>query len=98
VSEMAAKKGVVVQVDVPQEQIGTTSHGELIFKANCTSCHGNDGKKELGGATNLSTSAMSTGDVKTVIAQGRKSMPSFSQLSSEEIELLAVYIRTLQQK
>ena len=98
VSEMAAKRGADVEVEIAPDQVGTASHGELIFKANCSSCHGNDGTKELGGATNLTTSTISTTEMQTVISQGRKSMPSFSHLSEEETTVLADYINALKKK
>ncbi len=98
VADMAGRRGAVIELEVPNDQIGTVMHGELIFKANCSSCHGMDGTKGSGGATNLTTSTMSISDMQTVISKGRKSMPSFSHLSAEETTTLADYITTLQKK
>ena len=95
VSEMAAKKAVVSSVEVDTESRGTVTHGQALYTKNCVTCHGEDGKKELAGATNLSTSVLNLDQSKEVIMKGRKSMPAFNALSADEIEALAAFVQTL---
>ena len=91
-SEVAKKKAVVQKVEVQdQSQLGIE-----LYKVNCVACHGEDGKKGLGGASDLSASVLSEGDAKNVITNGRGAMaPYGEQLKEEDINALATYLQTL---
>lgn len=76
--------------------------GEKLFKENCVSCHGKDGKgnRELG-APNLSDAIWLYGSDKANIAQQITNprhgvMPTWeSRLSEETIKQLAIYVHSL---
>ncbi|GAB2544726.1 c-type cytochrome [Rufibacter soli] len=65
---------------------------KAIYTNLCAACHGQDGQKGTGGATNLQTSTLTPASRQQVIANGRGLMPGFgSQLTEQEIEALALY-------
>jgi len=70
--------------------------GKEIFTKKCQRCHGEDGSKQKFGAKNLQISRMKFEDMVTLIASGKKPMPSFrNKLSADEIELVANYVISL---
>ena len=72
------------------------SPGKMIFTKNCRLCHGATGNLGVSGAANLKISALNIEEIKTVVSEGRKSMPSWKkQLTPEEIQQVAEYILTL---
>jgi uncharacterized membrane protein SirB2 len=65
---------------------------KAIYTALCANCHGQDGQKGASGAVNLQKSTLNVAERREVIANGRGLMPGYSsQLSEQEIELLALY-------
>ena len=91
--EMAKKKRMKTVV------IATSTDTKQLFEQACASCHGNDGKLMMGGASDLSVSAISRDSVIAVISKGRKNMMAYgSSYSKEQIEELAAYIETLKGK
>jgi len=81
--------------------------GRKIFLANCTPCHGADGKgrtpqgKKVH-AKDLTVSTLADADIEKQVATGSKDsvgnrrMPSFkTTLSAEEITALIAYVKTL---
>jgi mono/diheme cytochrome c family protein len=69
---------------------------QAIYNAQCARCHGEDGALGLLGATNLQTSVLSKEEAIGVIKNGRKSMPVFSGvLSDQELAQVADYIQGL---
>lgn len=81
--------------------------GQIIFLANCTPCHGEDGKgrtpqgKKLH-AKDLTVSTLADADIEKQIVVGSKDrggvsrMPSFkTTLTAEEITALIAYLKTL---
>ncbi len=93
-SEVAKKKGAQVEVaaDVKAENLG-----KEIYTANCTSCHGADGKAGLAGASDLSASTLSAEDAAKVINEGRNSMPKFNY-QGEQLTALTNYLDSLKTK
>lgn len=94
-SEVAKKKGA--QVEVATENIKVENLGKEIYVANCTSCHGEDGKKGLSGATNLATSTLSADEAAKVITEGRNMMPKFNY-EGEQLKALVNYLDSLKTK
>ncbi|MCX6182368.1 MAG: c-type cytochrome [Bacteroidetes bacterium] len=94
-AEVAKKKAVVQEVVVEEpSQLGTE-----LYKVNCVACHGEDGKKGLGGASDLSASVLSEEEAKNVITNGRGGMaPYGGQMKEEEITALATYLQSLKAK
>ena len=93
-SEAAKKRGAQVEVAT---DIKTENLGKEIFTANCTVCHGADGKAGVGGASDLSVSTLSTEEAGKVIVGGRNSMPKFSY-EGEQLKALTDYLESLKKK
>lgn len=98
-AEMSAKKPYIntnmsnLEFEV---ELGSAQHGMVLYQNNCIVCHGKQGDKGLGGATNLQTSTLADKEVKEVILNGRKNMPSYqSVLNEQEVEALKCYLLTL---
>lgn len=72
------------------------ANAHSIYTQNCTNCHGADGRKGVGNATDLTTSQLPIDARKAVILDGKGLMPAFrGQISEQEAEELAVYTQTL---
>lgn len=83
-----------------------------LFKAQCATCHGIDGKGQTTAGKKVGTKdwsdpkvlkPLSDADVVKAINTGKSEggkelMPSFSKLGPEKIQALAAYIRTFQPK
>lgn len=95
-AEMAGGKANANKVEIAEESAGSVQHGEKLYMENCVSCHGDDGAKQLGGASNLMSSTIDTVEVKSVIMNGRGSMAAYKEsLNEQEIEALKTYVLTL---
>jgi mono/diheme cytochrome c family protein len=72
------------------------------YKKNCAKCHGKTAEgRYFGGPSLISakTAAISTEDLRNIIANGKGHMPKFaSKMSSEEIEILVHEIQALNRK
>lgn len=84
---------MVIEYD---ESISAIEQGKIIFNALCVECHGQDGKKSLFNAPDLTSSKLSESEKRKVITNGKKVMPKYkNDLHEEEIEKLLKYIQTL---
>ncbi|MEM6628313.1 MAG: SirB2 family protein [Bacteroidota bacterium] len=101
------QKNMVIKGDIPTAitmdpsapEYNELIHGEALFKANCTSCHGEDGKNNLSGAKDLTQSKLGDIDIKKLIRKGKNSMPSYERIySDEEIDALTEYVKTYRVK
>ena len=64
-----------------------------LFIDNCVVCHGEDGKRQLANASDLSISKLQKKELKEIISNGRKSMPPYKSVFDEdELNLLVEYI------
>ncbi len=85
---------------------GAADTGESVFKANCTVCHGDDGKGTATGkalnAADLTSEAvqkLTDAQIVTQIENGKNNMPPFkSTLNASQIKLLVAYVRTFGKK
>lgn len=66
-----------------------------IYKRLCTECHGDDGKKALYKAPDLTASALSDAEKQERILQGKGIMRGYKELNAEQLEALMGYINTL---
>jgi uncharacterized membrane protein SirB2 len=67
---------------------------EALYIKACASCHGEDGKKGLGGAKDLSLSELNKDQSIELISNGKGLMPAFKkQLTPAQIESLAEYVQ-----
>lgn len=70
--------------------------GAALFSANCSRCHGDDGKLGLMGASDLSASTLDEAGALSVILNGRGTMPPYKgALSDEQAKVIATYIMGL---
>lgn len=86
---------------------GSLERGAVLYALQCASCHGRDGRGELGMGPALNNQAFlraaSDGFLWETIAKGRRDTPMFPslkglggvrQLSAEEIDDLVAFIRS----
>lgn len=73
--------------------------GKTVYDHSCVTCHGADGKLGLNGAKDLSVSQLNDDDKKTLIRNGKNSMPPYSKdvLTDEQLDAVVLYIGTLKQ-
>lgn len=73
--------------------------GQKVYKQQCVTCHGIDGKLGLNGAKDLSQTVLPLEERILQISKGKNLMTPFEGiLSPEEIRAVAEYTFTLQQK
>lgn len=73
--------------------------GMAIFRKNCVTCHGTDGKLGLNGAKDLTSSPLTLEERINIVTNGKKLMTPFGKiLSPEEIRVVAEYTLTLPKK
>lgn len=78
-----------------KKTIGTIG-GTNIYKSNCSLCHGDDGKKRLADASDLSLTKLPESELITVIKKGRGAMAPFENvLSEDEIKAVAEHVQKL---
>jgi len=98
-AEMAKKKpypSKSVEVPTAGAEANPIDFGGAVYKANCTMCHGEDGKKGLAGALDLSMSQLDKAGIVAVVNNGRGSMAGYkSTLGEKEVDAVAEYIATL---
>jgi mono/diheme cytochrome c family protein len=74
-----------------------------VYKTNCVSCHGPDGRGSVVGKSlhaadfhSAQVQQQSDAQLATVISEGRGNMPAFgTRLSKDQIDALVKYIRTV---
>jgi len=76
--------------------------GSSVFQKNCAKCHGKTAEgRHFGGPSLVSgkVAAMSAGDVRAIIADGKGHMPKFAdKLTSSQIDELVQQIEALNKK
>jgi cytochrome c553 len=93
-AEAARSKGYLG--GAPVKVVEGKADGESLYIANCTVCHGIDGKKGYNNATNLATSTLDNATILEVLKNGRGNMMPFKEtLNEQEMQAVAVYITTL---
>lgn len=70
--------------------------GAELFEIQCGICHGEDGKLQIGGATDLSTSTLSKEERLQVIVNGRGDMMPFrGRFRDSELKALVNHLDSL---
>ena len=70
--------------------------GMAVFRQQCVTCHGADGKLGLNGAKDLSASALTLEERVEIITNGRKLMAAYGQLlQADEIKAVAEFTMTI---
>lgn len=84
-SKRVAKKEIVVKAN---EDLG-----KAVYNAQCSNCHGTDGKLGLAGAKNLGVSNLSKEEIVSLINNGKNAMPKFNDVLTEEQKIsVAQYV------
>ncbi|UPT67796.1 MAG: cytochrome c [Sphingobacteriales bacterium JAD_PAG50586_3] len=90
-----------VVTDPAAADYNSIKHGEYIYNnisgVPCKSCHGTDGKSMVGGAKDLSVTALDKEGIKSVIKNGQNNgkMPAYSSLKPAEYDALADFVLSL---
>jgi len=101
-AEMNKKR--VQKIEVAKEIITNSAeanydiklHRSGLYQANCAMCHGDDGKKGLQKAADLSVSQLNETMMLDVIKNGKDRMPSYKNaLNDAEIQAIIEHINTL---
>ena len=75
--------------DSAEKQVNPASE---LFNKKCSLCHGMAGDKQLSGAKKLTESLLTPAEIETIVTNGLRQMPPFSnQLSAEEIKSVSEY-------
>lgn len=84
-------------VSTRAQQIKPTSEdGKVVFKTNCVTCHGFDGKLGHHGAKNLQISKLDDSQLLKIIANGKWRMPKWKKvLTPAQISAVVEYVKTL---
>lgn len=78
------------------DQASIPDNGLSVFRKNCVTCHGSDGRLGLSGAKDLTKSDLSLEDRLVLIAKGKGLMTPFEGiLTPEEIAAVARYTMEL---
>jgi mono/diheme cytochrome c family protein len=65
--------------------------GKSLYEANCSSCHGGDGKKGLAGAKDLTATSLDLAGIKEIIVHGKNAMPA-APVNDTEAGAIAEYV------
>ncbi|MFM7496827.1 MAG: c-type cytochrome [Bacteroidota bacterium] len=88
-------------VTEPMDSSGKTNanydlvaHGKSVFLSQCALCHGEDGKKGLGGAKNLQETRLDKNQIMDLLLNGKNTMPSYRNvLSQQEMMAVVAYVK-----
>jgi cytochrome c6 len=70
--------------------------GSIVYKKNCTVCHGEDGKLGVNGSKDLTISNLTLNERMAIIQNGKGLMTAFGEiLTLEEVYAVANYTLTL---
>ncbi|MGI9545039.1 MAG: c-type cytochrome [Cyclobacteriaceae bacterium] len=82
--------------DASQGSAVSSDRGEAIYTQYCISCHGEDGRKGLYKAADLTRSSLNEIEQKTIIIEGKGLMRGYqAQLSEEDLQSLILYMDQL---
>ncbi len=71
---------------------GDVAAGKSVYTSNCASCHGSDAKS---GSARENLPSKSASTAYTQIIDGKGSMPSFDNLSDQDIANVWAYVQSL---
>jgi mono/diheme cytochrome c family protein len=91
-SEMKKHGGTKAKEPVEALNSDGTINGEVLYRANCVSCHGADGKANLAGALDLSVTTLSVDSIDHIIQKGRGIMTKIDGLTPENRNAIAKYV------
>jgi len=92
VAEMRKYGGTRAKEPVASINPNGSINGEVLYKANCESCHGMDGKRNAAGALDLSVTTLSIDSIDRIIVDGRGGMKKIDGLTPENRNAIARYV------
>jgi mono/diheme cytochrome c family protein len=92
-AEIAAKPSKA-KIDANAVETDGKINGNVIYSANCATCHGVDGKKGMSGAADISQTQLSADSIKQVILHGKGMMQPIPGLTNEQAAAIAEYVST----
>jgi len=72
----------------------TTAEGSEIYAAKCAACHGSTGEGDIG--PSLQENSWSQSRIASIVTNGDDAMPAITDLSSEQIQTVALHAVGLQ--
>ena len=87
-----ASKNLVIDTPASEDQLVL---GKAVYEKGCQMCHGADGAGAIAGSANLKLTQMTADDQKSIIKNGKNSMPKFSNLTDQQLNAVVAYIGTL---
>ncbi|TDN36253.1 cytochrome c [Hymenobacter sp. UV11] len=80
----------------PVAQAAPPAPGQLLFQKNCVRCHGQDGRRGLNGAHDLTKSNLNAFGRTYLVTNGMGKMPPFAKkLTAAQIDEVVAYSLTL---
>lgn len=67
--------------------------GELLYKTNCTACHGTDRQGNPPLYPPLAETPLTGEEIREILRQGRGIMPAFTQFAEAEVDDLIAYLK-----
>jgi mono/diheme cytochrome c family protein len=88
------KKGIMKQTQVANadNDDGGAMDGKSLYMGNCILCHGEDGKKGLAGAKDLTQSKLPVSEITDIILHGRNEMAKVAGVSDEQAASIAAFV------
>lgn len=85
-----------IETDQKAESYDVLAHGKALYLSQCAVCHGDNGKKGLSGAKDLTKSEQTKIEMHELIANGKNKMPAYgNNFSKEEIDAMIEYVKSL---
>lgn len=95
-AEMSKKQKAMGANESELNSSDATVMGPEVYTSYCVKCHGDDGKKGLMGAVDLSVSAIGRDEIIQVVSDGRNTMTPYKDvLNAAQIEAVSDYVMTL---
>ena len=80
--------------DIDKEDATPAEVGAMVYRKNCTSCHGLERQGAPPVYPALTRLQRSDDSIRTILRQGKGIMPAFPQLSYREVNALVAFLRT----
>tara|TARA_B100000686_G_scaffold166465_1_gene173956 strand:+ start:3034 stop:5160 length:2127 start_codon:yes stop_codon:yes gene_type:complete len=94
VNEAPTINRLVPFYDSNSDDAPTELKGALIYKKNCTACHGVDRQGMPPAFSNLKDLKISDDEIRTILKQGRGNMSAFTQLSKSKVNDLIAFLKS----
>lgn len=88
--------GCAQEIELPANADPELRSGADVYRARCSSCHGADGGGAIGPALSNIDDRLDSEAQRSVVVDGRRSMPSFgATLSEADIDAVVRYTREI---